>query len=106
MAISPEEVATGNRDASVEQQVLVCECARSEVTKTVDSLRCASEGAEHSGMNFPGFPVLTKALLNKTSLPALSTVELCVGSSGGGVGELFELCDGRAGSATSRGAMR
>jgi hypothetical protein len=64
------------RDAAVELQVLVWECVRSEVAKIVDSLRCASEGTEHSGVNFPGFAVLTKALLNGTSLHALSTVEL------------------------------
>ena len=58
--------------------VLVCECVRSEVAQIVDSLRCVSEGAEHSGVNFPGFAVLTKALLNRTGLPALSTVELLV----------------------------
>ena len=46
------------RDAVVELQVLVCECARSEVAQIVDSLRCVSEGAEHSGVNFPGFAVL------------------------------------------------
>jgi hypothetical protein len=64
------------RDAVVELQMFVCECARSEVAQIVDSLRCASEGAEHSGVNFPGFAVLIKALLNRTDLPALSTVEL------------------------------
>jgi hypothetical protein len=41
-----------------------------------------SGGAEHSGVNllqnFPGFAVLTKALLNRTGLSALSTVELLV----------------------------
>jgi hypothetical protein len=66
------------RDAVVELQVLVCECVRSEVAQIVDSLRCVSEGAKHSGVNFPGFAVLTKALLNRTGLPALSTVELLV----------------------------
>jgi hypothetical protein len=40
-------------------------------------LRCISEGAEHSSVNFPGFDVLEKALLNETCLPsALSTMEL------------------------------
>jgi hypothetical protein len=43
-------------------QVPVYECARSEVTQAVDSLRCASGGAKHSGVNFPSFAVLTKAL--------------------------------------------
>jgi hypothetical protein len=66
------------RDAVVELQVLVCECVRSEVAQVVDSLRCVSESAEHSDVNFPGFAVLTKALLNRTGLPALSTVELLV----------------------------
>ena len=68
------------RDAVVELQVLVCECVRSEVAQVVDSLRCVSEGAEHSGVNFPfpGFAVLTNALLNGTGLPALSTAELLV----------------------------
>jgi hypothetical protein len=64
------------RDAVVELQVLVCECARSEAAQIVGSLRCVSEGAEHSGVNFPGFAVLTKALLNGTGLSALGTVEL------------------------------
>jgi hypothetical protein len=109
------------RDAVIELQVLVCECACSEVAQIADSLkkkgsnrtrkkdpsnrkradkrtrkshlkeparlktpkkeaprdlRCVSEGAEHSGVDFPGFAVLTKALLNRTGLPALSTVEL------------------------------
>ena len=45
-------------------------------TQTADSLRCVSNGAEHSGVNFLGFAVLTKALLNRTSLPALGTVKL------------------------------
>jgi len=45
-------------------------------TQIVDSLRCVSNGAEHSGVNFPGFAALTKALLNRTSLPALGTVKL------------------------------
>jgi hypothetical protein len=66
------------RDAVVELQVLVCECVRSEVAQIADSLRCVSEGAEHSGVNFPGFAVLTKALLNRTGLPSLRTVELLV----------------------------
>jgi hypothetical protein len=48
------------RDAAVELQVLVCECVRSEVAQIADSFRCVSEGAEHSGVNFPGFAVLTK----------------------------------------------
>ena len=72
------------RDAVVELQVLVCECVRSEVAQIVDSLRCVSEGAEHSGVNFPGFAVLTKALLNRTGLPALSTVELLIDRPVGG----------------------
>jgi hypothetical protein len=55
----------------VELQVLVCECLRSEVAQIVDSLRCVFEVAEHSGVNFPSFAVLTKALLNRTGLPAL-----------------------------------
>jgi hypothetical protein len=63
------------RDAVVELQVLVCKCVRSEVAQIVDSLRCVSEGAEHSSVNFPGFAVLTKALLNRTGLSALSIVE-------------------------------
>jgi hypothetical protein len=58
------------RDAAVELKMLVCECARSEVAQIVNSLRCVSEGAEHSGVNFPGFAVMTKALLNRTGLPA------------------------------------
>jgi hypothetical protein len=62
------------RDAVVALQVLVCECVRSEVAQIIDSLRCVSEGAEHSCVNFPGFAVLTKALLNRTGLPALRTV--------------------------------
>jgi hypothetical protein len=41
-------------------------------------LRCIFEGAENSGVNFPGFTVLTKALLNGTGLPALSAVGLLV----------------------------
>jgi hypothetical protein len=49
------------RDAVVELQVLVCECVRSEVAQIADSLRCISKGAEHSGVNFPGFAVPTKA---------------------------------------------
>jgi hypothetical protein len=57
------------KDAVVELQVLVCECVRSEVAQIADSLRCVSEGAEHSGVNFPGFAVLTKALFNGTGLP-------------------------------------
>jgi hypothetical protein len=61
------------RDAAVELQVLVCECVRSEVAQVAGSLSCVSEGSEHSGVNFA---VLTKALLNRTGLPALSTVEL------------------------------
>jgi hypothetical protein len=64
------------RGAVVELQVLVCECVPSEVAQNVDTLRCVSEGAEHSGVNFPGFAVLTKALLNWTGLPSLSTAEL------------------------------
>jgi hypothetical protein len=59
------------RDAVVELQVLVCECARSEAAQIANSLKCAFEGAEHSGVNFPGFAVLTQALLNGTGLPAL-----------------------------------
>jgi hypothetical protein len=66
------------RDAVVEVQVIVCECVRSEVAQIVDSLRCVSEGTEHSDVNFPGFAVLTKTLLTRTGLPALSTVELPV----------------------------
>jgi hypothetical protein len=67
---------TWQRILFIELQVLVCECARSEVAQITDSLRCVSEGVEHSGVNFPGFAVLTKALLNGTGLPALRTAKL------------------------------
>jgi hypothetical protein len=63
-------------DVVIELQVLVCECVYSEVAHIVDSLKCVFGGAEHSGVNFPGFAVLTKALLNGTGLPALRTVKL------------------------------
>jgi hypothetical protein len=66
------------RNTVVELQVFVCECVRSEVAQIVDPLRCVSEGSENGGVNFPGFAVLTKALLNGTGLPALGTVELLV----------------------------
>jgi hypothetical protein len=51
------------RDAVVELQVLVCECVRSEVAQIVDSLRCVSEGSEHSGVFFwvPAQPSLLSA---------------------------------------------
>ena len=62
------------RDAVVELQVLVCECVRSEVAQIVDSLRCVSEGAEHSCVNFPGFALLTKALLNNSLICGIATV--------------------------------
>jgi hypothetical protein len=46
------------RDAALELQVLVCECARGEVAQIAGSLRRISKGTECSGVKFPGFAVL------------------------------------------------
>ena len=46
------------RNAAVEElQVLVCECTHCEIAHALGSLKCASEGAKHGGVNFSGVAV-------------------------------------------------
>ena len=70
------------RNAVKELQVFVSECIRCDVAQVGDTLRCVSESAKHSGVDFPAVAVLKKALLDGADLPILSVVKLLVKSLG------------------------